>query len=291
VDEFVVCPACGTRIKAGREFCLRCFEPLPTADRPIRLPRWVSLELSDRKKLIVGGIAVAIAATLVAAIVMTDARSVVDHRAAPSSTSGSPATIRSVPIFELTPASGGESSALSPADTAALESKRSEYEAELAKRPDNADLLSNLGQVLEQLGRPSDAVPRFERAIALAPDTATFHSNLAHASSVLGLSSRAISEYREAARLRPDDSMTHYTLALTLHTKGDDAAAIPEFQKAIALSPNDASAHLLLGISLETVGRFADAVQEYRRYLTIQPTSADAERLKVHVLALAGGQP
>jgi hypothetical protein len=48
---------------------------------------------------------------------------------------------------------------------------------------------------------------------------------------------------------------------------------------------------LLLGISLETVGRFADAAQEYRRYLTIQPTSADAERLKVHVQALASGQP
>ena len=59
-DEFVVCPSCGTRIKAGREFCLRCFGPLPTPERPVRPPIWVSLGLSESKVQIVGVVVAAI---------------------------------------------------------------------------------------------------------------------------------------------------------------------------------------------------------------------------------------
>ena len=59
MDEFVVCPSCGTRIKAGREFCLRCFEPLPTPERPVQPTIWVSLGLSDTKKQIVAVVAAA----------------------------------------------------------------------------------------------------------------------------------------------------------------------------------------------------------------------------------------
>ena len=31
---FVVCASCGTQIKAGREYCLRCGEQLPPEDAP-----------------------------------------------------------------------------------------------------------------------------------------------------------------------------------------------------------------------------------------------------------------
>jgi len=310
VDEFVVCPSCGTRIKAGREFCLRCFEPLPTPERPVQPTIWVSLGLSDTKKQIVAVVAAALAVGLLA-IILTTAPPAIDDTARPAASSigarpNTPAQVpavpqpapavaasaRTVPIFEPTPGPRADApSTPSTADIAALNSKRSADEAELIKRPDDAELQSDLGQVLERLGRPADAIPRFERAIALAPDKARFHSNLAHAAVQLGLWDRAVGEYREAVRLRPDDFTAQYSLALTLHRKGDDGAAIPEFQRAIVLNAGDASAYLSLGISLETVGRVTEAVQAYRRYLAIQPTSPDAERLKAHVQALEAGQP
>jgi Flp pilus assembly protein TadD len=307
VDEFVVCPSCGTRIKAGREFCLRCFEPLPTPDRPARQPIWESLGLSDTKKVVLIGVSAAVVLSLVAVIVYTKPptvdetpRPAVTPTARPPSPTPAPGeTPVAAPAggdataggsaFE--PTAGSPPAALSAADVAALEAKRSSYEAELVKRPNDADLVNDLGQALEQLGRPSDAVSRFERAIALDRGRAKFHVNLAHAATGAGLWDRAVGEYREAARLRPDDFTIQYALALTLRRKGDDAGAIPEFQKAVAISPNDASVHLSLGISLETVGRIAEAVLEYRKYLTIQPSSPDAQRLKEHIESVTASQP
>jgi len=43
---YVVCTKCGTRIKAGREYCLRCGDALPPPDAPAIVTMWESLELS-----------------------------------------------------------------------------------------------------------------------------------------------------------------------------------------------------------------------------------------------------
>ena len=43
MSGYVVCRSCGTRIKAGREFCLKCFEPLPHPDEQ----RAIAAVLSD----------------------------------------------------------------------------------------------------------------------------------------------------------------------------------------------------------------------------------------------------
>ena len=59
---YVVCQACGTRIKAGRGHCLKCFEPLPHPDDPVAVPLSVSLGLLKPNQMILGGVAVAIVA-------------------------------------------------------------------------------------------------------------------------------------------------------------------------------------------------------------------------------------
>lgn len=307
-EEFVVCPACGTRIKAGREFCLRCFAPLPTAERPIKPSMWVSLGLSDTKKQVVIGAIAAVVVGLVVLIYLTEPPEVDDTprpaatavtprpAAAPGesgtaapATSSESAAAGSAGVFELAPVAAP--SPLSAADVAGLDAKRTAYESQLATSPDDPTLLNDLGLVLDQLGRSGDAIPRFERAIELSPQQANFHFNLAHAAVGAGLWDRAVTEYRAAARLRPQDYLAQYAVALTLHRKGDDADAIPEFQKAIKLSPNDPNAHLALGVSLEIVGRADEAVKEFRRYLAIQPTSADADRLRAHLHALGVANP
>ena len=301
-DEFVVCPSCGTRIKAGREFCLRCYGPLPTAERPIRPPIWVSLGLSEAKvQMIAAGVG-AIIIGLVALIWFT-APPAVDDTARPAAAAAAPrpaaapaSSQPSTPAADadnFNPAATFEPSTTTApqTDRAGLDAKRATYEAEAAKHPNDADLLDNLGIVLDQLGRPADAIPWFERAISLGADRPKFHIDLGYAAAGVGLWDRAVGEYRQAVRARPDDFTAQYQLALALHKKGDPAGAIPELQKAVAMAPNDPNAHLSLGVSLEKVGRVPDAVQEYRKYLTIQPNSADAARLRDHLQAIGAGAP
>jgi Flp pilus assembly protein TadD len=306
--EFVVCPACGTRIKAGREFCLRCFGPLPTAERPIKPPVWETFGFSDAKKqVVVVGIAAAVVG-LGVLIYMTEPPAVDEvarpavATAAPSprpapppdparteATAASSDVASNVGIYEPLPAV--TASSMTPEDVAALEDKRKTLEGELAKSPDDVGLLNDVGVALEQLGRPADAIPRFERAVTVAPDQAKLRVNFARALTGVGLWDRAVGELREATRLRPTDFFSQYTLAMTLHQKGDDRGAADEFQKLVKLGPNQANGHLAYGVSLETLGRRDEAVQEYRRFLTLQPTAPDSDRLREHLQALGIEKP
>ena len=221
MDEFVVCPSCGTRIKSGREFCLRCFGQLPTAGRPVKPTVWVSLGLSDTKKQIVVGAVAAIVLGLGVLIYVT-APPHVDETARPAVNVPPP---RSASAQQESPASSGASSAvpdtasnisvfeplstraevMAAADLVAVENKRKTYESALAASPDDVGLLNDLGVALTQLGRQADAIPRFERALELTPDEPRIHTNLGNALTGAGLWDRAVAEYREAARLRSDN--------------------------------------------------------------------------------------
>lgn len=307
MDEFVVCPSCGTRIKSGREFCLRCFGPLPTLERPVKPPIWVSLGLSDTKKQVV---AIAIAGVVIGlgALIYVTEPPGVDETARPAvnvpPSRQAPASVAPVSVapsqssvaasaesddtsrvaaFELLPA---RSEPTTSVDLTALEEKRKMYESELAKSPDDVGLLNDLAVALTQLGRPGDAIPRFERAASLAPDQARIHTNFGNALTAAGLWDRAIVEYREAVRLRPENYLAQYTLGAALHRKGDEQAAIVELQKAVKLAPNEASARLTLGVSLEAFGRRDEAVKEYLRFLQLQPNAPDAARLRAHLQTL-----
>lgn len=301
MSGYVVCPSCGTRIKAGRAFCLKCFEPLPEAGTAAPTSVWESLGLSATQQAIltIGGGLVVVA--LVAVIWQTPSAPL-DDQARPAVAPAAPAApppgavepgprtspdvVASprVPAFEptlLAPAAPRSESSAS--DVAALEG----YDQQLARSPDDPDVLNRKGLALELLGRVSEAAACFDRAVALAPQTRSYHFNLARVDTALGQMDRAAAEYREVVRLQPEDYAARYTLALALQKKGDEQAAIPEFQKAVALAPTEPRAHLGLGVSLERVGRVSEALPEYQRFIAMLPSSADAERLKAHLAALS----
>ena len=309
MSGFIVCASCGTRIKAGRQHCLRCFEPLPDQDTPVRPPISESLGLSQGNLTIVGIVASLLVLSLVA-IIWSTRPDRVDEIArpagAPAATPPQPAapavpletavatdTPVSVPSYQATPVAAIDSVRSGTAAFAAgdFASARAAYERSLELKPDDPETLNNLGQVLVRLGQTSEAIPRFERAIALAPDKPAYHFNLAHTVAQIGQADRAVAEYREAVRLFPDDYATQFNLAMTLQAKGDSLAAIPEFQRAIKLAPGEPSFHISLGSSLEKVGRVADAVREYRQFLDMQPTSPDAAKLKAHIDVLSTAPP
>ena len=304
MSGFVVCPACGARIKAGRGHCLRCFETLPVEGAPEEPQPWYrSLQLSQGTTLI-AGVALTLAALALSAVIWERATPAVDDVARPalsttkttdSKATGrgplvdAPAPIRA-PILEpgFLDASKATGASAATVDFAAA---RSASEQALVKRPDDPETLNKLGQALVGLGKIDEAIPRFERATALAPDKWTYHFNLAHAASQLLLWDRAVAEYRRAATLSPTDFATQFDLALALHKKGDDNAAVSEFEKAAKLAPAESKVQVLLGITLEKVGRIPDAIRAYRRFLELEPGAPDAEKVKAHIETLGSAPP
>jgi len=285
-------------MKAGRGHCLRCFETLPV-DAP-EAPR--TFRLSQGATLIVG-VVLTLAALLFSAVIWERATPAVDDVARP--VQSTPRTAQTAPaaavpnetpvassgrpaILEPGFASAPRAQSAPPADPAAA---RTAYEKALAQRPDDAETLNKLGQVLVALGSIDDAVPRFERAAALAPDKWAYHFNLAHAASQLLLWDQAVTAFRRARAIQPGDLATQFDLALALHKKGDEVSAIPEFEKAVALAPSDAKGHLGLAIALERNGRMSEAVRSYRRFLELEPGSPDAEKLKAYLDSFNAAQP
>jgi len=160
------------------------------------------------------------------------------------------------------------------------------YEDAIARNPEDAEAQSNLGQVLVRLGRPSEALPHFDRAIALIQGRWAYHFNRARALKLLGRLDESIAAYRTVEQLLPDDYATIFNLGQTLHLKGDEGAAVQEYLKAIALSPDDGSFRLALGISLEKLKRRAEAAAAYGEYLRLSPQAPDADKIRARIAQL-----
>ena len=305
MSGFVVCPNCGSRIKAGRGHCLRCFETLPVEGATDAQGWWKSLQLSQGATLI-AGVVLTLAALLLSAVIWETATPSVDDVARPasgaapprsagaSSREGARGIANSAPTSSqipdpafVDPAHAGADS-LPPGD---VEAARATFEESVASHPNDAEALHNLGQALVRLGKVEDAVFRFERAAALAPDKWAYRFNLAYAAGQLLQWDRAATVFGQAATMSPSDSASQFNLAMALHKKGADAAAVPEFEKAIKLDPNEPGYRLALGISLEKVGHTAEAANAYRTFLEMDPGSPDAEKLKAHLEALSSAQP
>ena len=294
--KVVTCAACGARIKADRERCLRCHEILVAAPEPPRVQKLTPGQLQAV------AIATGVAVLLVGAIAWRNRPAPAHEDAQAHGSAPVAAETRQVvaPPTSTTAAGGnawvappGEALDLSRAGTAAfltgdLQGAKARFERALELKPDDAEALNSVGQILDRQGDIAGAVERFEKAITIAPDRWAYHFNLAHAVGRQGDWTRAVDGYREAVRLFPEDYATQFNLALALHRLGDDQAAIPAFERAIQLAPAEASFHLALGNSLHAVGKLAEARKAFETYLEMEPTAPDAGKVKAHIAALSG---
>jgi Flp pilus assembly protein TadD len=295
---YVICAACGARIKAGRIRCLRCGEELRA-----REPEAASQPVEERRGgssgtllvLGVGGTLAVIGLVAIVSQARTEPTPLTVSRAAQSQPSAplhgaAQRPSSGIATFEPTTVLDSRRAGTASFATGDFEAARASYQKAVDKNPNDPEALNGLGQSLVRLGRLEEAVAAFERAVASSPDTWTYRFNLARAFGLLGQWDRAIDGYREAIRLFPDDYATQYNLAMALHKKGDERGAVAAFQKAIDLAPSEPTFHISLGVSLEKLGRVADAVREYRVFLEMDPDSPDAPKLKSHIDALTAPQ-
>jgi tetratricopeptide (TPR) repeat protein len=257
VTEYVVCSACGTRIKAGREYCLRCFEPLPSPDARVQPSILVSLGWSRGKQLTVAAAASLAALTLVAIIWQT-APQQIDAASGPAvvqprPTPPAPAIRPAVPVTAVDP----------------------QVERALPRNGDEP--------FFDTPCSPSDGDgARYQQTLA--------RFKIARAAADAGEWTRAIDEYGGAARLSGDDANAQYNFGLALHRRGDEHDAIAMFHKAISLAPDETMFHLALAAALENAGRIAEAVGEYNAFVTAHPNAPEADRLRSRIDALSAGK-
>ena len=291
----IACPACGAKVRADRGRCPRCRAHLTPADPA------AGVRSSLRLKIGAGVLCGAFGAGLLGLWVTSE------RTPAPTAGAARPDALAARRAESMTlPAAPPAAVATEPAERPFLDASgagttaygEGDYPAALAryteavaKNPDDAESLSNLGQVLVRLNRAGEAIPHFERAVEIIPGRWAYHFNLARALGLVGRQADAIASYRQAQALFPDDYATAFNLALTLHRAGDEAAAVEQYQKAIALQPDDASFRKALGISYEQMRKGPEAAAAYKEYLRLSPSAPDADKVRERIARLAEGQP
>jgi tetratricopeptide (TPR) repeat protein len=285
------CPSCGTKVRAHHDRCPKCRtwlierDPAAAARRSRRLVHW-SAAMVGGFVLIVGGLWLtgdAEAPAAASSAKPSDPLAARRQRAAVVEPDA--VEPRERPFMDSTAAAA---TAYSAGDyPSALQG----FQAAIEKNPQDAESLSNLGQVLVRLGRTEESLPYFERAIGIIPNRWAYHFNRARALGLLGRWDEAIAGYRQAQLLFPDDYATAFNLGLALHKQGDDESAVAEYQRAIHLAPDDASFRFALALSYERLQKNADAVAEYEEYLRLAPNAPDAERVQARVAQLKGATP
>ena len=134
-----------------------------------------------------------------------------------------------------------------------------EFQAELANFPDNAQALTFLADSDIHLGKPEAALPLAEKALQIDPAIGKAHADLAILYSDKGRREDAAREFKEAIRLNPNDADTHWRLARLYQAIGRREEAKVEFDKTSSLHKADNDSILTKLKSAQEKGKPADS--------------------------------
>jgi Flp pilus assembly protein TadD len=145
----------------------------------------------------------------------------------------------------------------------------------IALAPDYAEAHINLGSLLKEKERLEEAIHEFGLAISLDANLPEAHNNLGIALAAKGQIDEAIAAWREAVALRPDYAEAHNNLGNALIEKGQFNEAVAAFRQAIALRPNYAEAYNNLGNAMQNGGQLDQAMAAYRHAIGLSPNYAE----------------
>jgi tetratricopeptide (TPR) repeat protein len=140
------------------------------------------------------------------------------------------------------------------------------FNAALAKRPEDPDLLYYLGHASGLLSKGA-----IDTLLAEHPDSARTHQALAENYFVLRQMPQAEREYREALRLRPELPGLHLELGQVYANSARWPEAEAEFRAETKLQPGNAEAAYRLGAALLQQGKAHQAREELERADRLKP--------------------
>jgi tetratricopeptide (TPR) repeat protein len=151
-------------------------------------------------------------------------------------------------------------------ETGQLTEAVANFNAVLAKRPDDPDLLYYLGHASGFLSKSA-----IDTLLAAHPDSARAHQALAENYFVLRQMPQAEREYREALRLRPELPGVHLELGQVYANSAQWPKAEAEFRAETKLRPGNAEGAYRLGAALLQQGKAAEALEELKRSNDTKP--------------------
>jgi tetratricopeptide (TPR) repeat protein len=152
------------------------------------------------------------------------------------------------------------------------------YRATLALNPNAWLAENNLGLLLDQTGRPGEAVVHVQRALAINPQCAEAENNLGLFRAEAADLPAAIGHYERALQLTPSYAEARNNLANVLRRKGQLAAAIAQYELALRAAPGMPGIRLNLartlaeyGLAQAEQGALNEAVDRLERAVAVQP--------------------
>jgi len=146
----------------------------------------------------------------------------------------------------------------------------------LTIEPHNVDALVYAGNAMRELGRVGEALPLYERALHHNPRLIEARNNLGNSLMQLQRHDEAIACYRRALEFSPDHAQVLCNLGNALRQRGLLDEALVTTQRAVARDPNLGVAHNNLGLTLAALGRREEAVVSFRQAVQLNPSDLDA---------------
>jgi len=139
----------------------------------------------------------------------------------------------------------------------------------------NPDVVYEMGALLQQLKRPREALPYFERHLDMVSDDQQTLVQIGKCRADLGQFKEAEAVLRRAVALS-NDAVGEYNLGYVLEQVGRTEEAERQYERALALNPGLASAQTNLGTALAARGRFAEAAAHLAEAVRLEPGDAAA---------------
>lgn len=121
----------------------------------------------------------------------------------------------------------------------------------------------NLGRVLIEASRPSEAIAVVDGAIAIEGESSVACRLKGNAYQTLGQKEDALASYRRAIQIDPEDAWSMNNLAFILIEEGRYDEALPALARATELRKDVPVFFNNLGMALEQAGRFRAAEDAY----------------------------
>jgi len=142
--------------------------------------------------------------------------------------------------------------------------------------PDWSKTNYSLGLTLQMQNKLDAAIRCYKKAVAADPEFAEAYGNLAGIYIGKGMFDEAISELKKALAISPDVAVGLSMLGLAYYKKGMFDKAIDQYKRVLKIDAGNADAHFNLGMVYGSKGMINETITQYKRALAINPDLAEA---------------
>lgn len=139
-------------------------------------------------------------------------------------------------------------------------------------KPDWMDLYAQLGILLKEEERLSEAIELYKKAMTINQNLPGIHYNLANLYKMVDEKPLAISHYKTALKLQPQFAEAHFNLGNALREQGKLELALDHFQLAAEMTPEDLSTLYQCASLAQDLGMFYLANIHYQNILKLNPS-------------------